>query len=1088
MGCAFYLIWTKPRGKQPLPTAPISGSEHKISVDDLQDRIASVEQKISTLSVLFRPPVQALIAEARELYRLDMHDALLTTLKRAEDAIPILARCETRLRLWKKEGYVTTPLDSMKTNNIDTINTAFQEFEQDLVTLKKLERRVQTLKQSWKTGEVDPLLYRRITSLESLMHNPRNIYDIKRDIEEIEQQILRDQQGDNQKNQIKRGIILTYCRSCGKERKEGAIWCIHCGEKLDTNELLIKNSVEQQQIVKENKNNSIQSIKEIESSTPTIKKDAKYCRNCEKELKDGAIRCIHCGEYIDTNELITKNHIEQQQQIVKEDRKKPNQHIQETKPSTPTIKKDGIVTMYDHNAFRILGIESNASRKTIRNVQQSSKARAKLGGPISISDPLSFLNTISRDENSLRNALNQIETSKSRIYERLFWFNDINQKDAEALDKLKDGQYKDAVRIWNASDEFSSSVNLAILCHAYYISKDMDAVNIEKWKLVFDRWQKLINNEKYWIFLETLEQQSEFEPLATHDEFDNLKTDVWKILLKPNIDCMKRARDTNLDNIVQRHIELIRKSNFPARIITEVEYEIFSPLEEKIDEKLEEIGKTVIENKNSSRSKSDKKVELDRIYNAFKMQTVTKITRFLSLSGNVSDFSKNIREKTASCLREISISYHNDADAFDISLTVLADAAKYAAGTTLITTINEDYSTINTHLQEAQEFEKFAEYSEKIGNYELKISKTQISFKNQTYQIQDITGIRYGIYQESVNGIPTSRSFAIWLKCGSKSRPVKSTSGYIPPSTPVDEKVMMIECADSTWFGEDKIQKRFNEIVNRLYHLIQIPLINKMIQDFESGKRVYVSNIIIDFTGIYKDFNYDPLSKGLIGLSAKFLGTKDAVMKEGKHKHLSWDNYRGCTASEGKIWIFDDTNSSWIGLSARDDWNANNLSNFFDYMNKDDNLAKSIEKCISGVTAVKDDQSEVIKTLDNSLAIDPKNWATRWQKGRALKNLGRFEEALVAFDQVLETIPKDPNVWNIKGLTLIEVNKEKDALDCFERALALDSQLAHVWYNKGMTFERLGNYREAVRAIDRSLAIKFDSDIKDTRDRISKLI
>jgi coenzyme F420 hydrogenase subunit delta len=803
-------------------------------------------------------------------------------------------------------------------------------------------------------------------------------------------------------------------------------------------------------------------------------KNPQFCNNCGIKFSRSTTFCPECG--------IKITHSNPAMVTTSGQSSKSN-----PEPATSIIKKDEIVTMYDNNAFRILGIEGNVNRKTLRNVQQSSKARAKLGGPINTIDPLSFLNVISRDENSLRDAQNRIEISRSRIIERFCWFFNTNQNDAEALDKLKDGHYNDAVKIWNASDELSSSINLAILYHAYYISKDISAVNTEKWTRVFERWQNLINNEKYWIFLETIEQQSEFEPLATHDDFDTLKTDIWKILIKPNIDCMKKARDTNLDDIVQRHFELIRTSNFPARIIAEVEYEIFSPLEGKINEELEEIGKTVFENKKSSRSKLEKKIELDRILEAFRMQTSKKINRFLRLIRNDSDFAKNIREKTASCLREISISYHNDAESLELSEIVLKEAKFNAEGTSLLTQITEDLLIISKHVKDAREFEKFAEYSEKIGNYELSISKTQISFKNQIYKIQDITGIRYGIFQESVNGIPTSRSYAIWLKSGNIPRPVKSTSGYIPPVTPV-ENVMMIECADATWFGVDKIQNRFNEIVNRLYHLIQVPLVNKMIQDFESGKRVYVSNIIIDFTGIYKDFNYDPLSKGLIGLSAKFLGTKDIEMKEGKHKHLSWNNYHGYNTSNGKIWIFDDNKSSWISLSARDDWNANNLSYFFDYMNKDNNLAQSIEKCISGVTAVKDDQCEVIKTLDNSLAIDPKNWLTWWQKGQALKNLGRFEEALTAFDRVLEIIPKDPNVWNTKGLTLIEVNKENEALDCFERALVIDSQLSHVWYNKGMTFERIGNYKESVRAIDRSLAIKFDSNIKDTRDRISTLI
>jgi len=554
--------------------------------------------------------------------------------------------------------------------------------------------------------------------------------------------------------------------------------------------------------------------------------------------------------------------------------------------------------------------------------------------------------------------------------------------------------------------------------------------------------------------------------------------------LKPNIDCMKKARDTNLDDIIQRHIELIRTSNFPVRIITEVEYELFSSLEGKIDEELEEIAKSIFANKNVSLSKAEKKVELDRLLDSFKIKTSKKIIRFLKLTGNDSDISKNIREKTANCLREISLSYHNDTESFELAEIVLKEAKLYARGTSILTKINGDLPIISEHVRDAMEFEKFVDYREKIGNSELRISKTQISFKNQTYQIQDITGIRYGIYQESVNGIPTSCSYAIWLKCGSDQRPIISSSGYIPP---IDRNVMMIECADTTWFGLDKIQNRFGEIVNRLYPLIQVPLINKMIQDFESGKRVYVSNIIIDFTGIYKEFNYNPLSKGLISLSSKFLGTKDVVMKEGKHKHLSWDHYRGHTNSEGRIWIFDD-NGPWISLSIRDDWNANNLPYFFDYMNKDGNLVQSIEKCISGITAVKDEQSEVIKTLDNSLAVDPKNWLTWWQKGSALRNLGRFEEALVAIDRVLEIVPKDPEIWNIKGLTFIEINKENEALNCFDKALSINSQLPHVWYNKGMTFDRLKNYQEAVRALDRCLALKFDQDIKNTRDLFHSMI
>jgi hypothetical protein len=582
-------------------------------------------------------------------------------------------------------------------------------------------------------------------------------------------------------------------------------------------------------------------------------KDQQFCKNCGKKITRTTKFCGECGTKLDYANSA----------MVTESGKYISPHPE---PIPLIIKKEEILTIYDSNAFRILGIECNADRKTVKDVQQSLKVRAKLGGPIHILDPLGFLNATLRDEISIRNAVTQIEASRPRISERLFWFVNFTEKDGEALEKLKDGQCNEAAKIWNTTDDLSASINLAILCHACCITKDIEAVNTEKWTRVFERWQKLINDEKYWAFLEAIEQQSGFEPTATHDDFNALKNDIWNLLLKLNLECMKKARDTNLDDVVQRHIELIRSSNFPVRSITEAEYEIFSPLEGEISKDLEEIEKSVLANRNSSLSKSGKKAELDRLVGSFETKIKQKINRLLKFVGSDSDSSKNIREKTATCLREISISYHNDADAFEISLTVLVEASKYAEGTSLSARFNQDYSIISQHAKESQEFEKFVEYQEKIGNSELKISKTQISFKNQTYNIQDITGIRYGIYQESVNGIPTSRSYAIWLKCGDNQGQIIPSSAYIPPT---DHNVMMIECADATWFGVDKIQNRFDEIVKRLYPLIQIPLINKMIQDFESGKRIYVSSIIIDLTGIYKDFNYDPLSKGVISLALK---------------------------------------------------------------------------------------------------------------------------------------------------------------------------------------------------------------------------
>ena len=120
---------------------------------------------------------------------------------------------------------------------------------------------------------------------------------------------------------------------------------------------------------------------------------------------------------------------------------------------------------------------------------------------------------------------------------------------------------------------------------------------------------------------------------------------------------MKRAIATNSEDIFQRHLELIRTSNIPPRVVSEIEYDILAPLEEKLIESLDEVNRLVSENWESSCSISEKKTGIDRILESFKMSTLNKAEELLRLAGESSDLSKNIREKIAFCLRNIAICY-----------------------------------------------------------------------------------------------------------------------------------------------------------------------------------------------------------------------------------------------------------------------------------------------------------------------------------------------------------------------------------------------------------------------------------------------
>ncbi len=62
-------------------------------------------------------------------------------------------------------------------------------------------------------------------------------------------------------------------------------------------------------------------------------------------------------------------------------------------------------------------------------------------------------------------------------------------------------------------------------------------------------------------------------------------------------------------------------------------------------------------------------------------------------------------------------------------------------------------------------------------------------------------------------------------------------------------------------------------------------------------------------------------------------------------------------------------------------------------------------------------------------------------------------------------------IWNNRGVTLSRLGKYDDALAAYEQALQLHPDYSTAWNNKGVTLYRLGMYHEAVKAYDRALHV-----------------
>ncbi|KUK70782.1 MAG: TPR repeat-containing protein [Methanomicrobiales archaeon 53_19] len=121
---------------------------------------------------------------------------------------------------------------------------------------------------------------------------------------------------------------------------------------------------------------------------------------------------------------------------------------------------------------------------------------------------------------------------------------------------------------------------------------------------------------------------------------------------------------------------------------------------------------------------------------------------------------------------------------------------------------------------------------------------------------------------------------------------------------------------------------------------------------------------------------------------------------------------------------------------------------------------------------------EAVVYYDQVLSLDPEAPSVWYNRGVALRNLGRYSEAVASYDHALSLAPDDPGTWYNRGVALRNLGRYSEAVDSYDRALALDSDDADTWHNRGVALRKLGRYDDAVTSFDRALSLnQEDVDI-----------
>ena len=93
------------------------------------------------------------------------------------------------------------------------------------------------------------------------------------------------------------------------------------------------------------------------------------------------------------------------------------------------------------------------------------------------------------------------------------------------------------------------------------------------------------------------------------------------------------------------------------------------------------------------------------------------------------------------------------------------------------------------------------------------------------------------------------------------------------------------------------------------------------------------------------------------------------------------------------------------------------------------------------------------------------------QRGGTHHTMGRYEEAVAAFDQAVAADPGNSEAWKNRGLSLALLGRFSESEESFARAISLNPGDNEVFYYQALSRNVTGNRTGALASLDQAAAI-----------------
>jgi tetratricopeptide (TPR) repeat protein len=114
---------------------------------------------------------------------------------------------------------------------------------------------------------------------------------------------------------------------------------------------------------------------------------------------------------------------------------------------------------------------------------------------------------------------------------------------------------------------------------------------------------------------------------------------------------------------------------------------------------------------------------------------------------------------------------------------------------------------------------------------------------------------------------------------------------------------------------------------------------------------------------------------------------------------------------------------------------------------------------------------EAIEAYDKAIAIDPNYAAAHYNKGNDLYYLGKYEEAIESYDKAIAINPNYTAAHYNKARALADLERYDEAIKAYDNVIKIDPSDAVAHYNEGSALAHLERYNKAIESFDKAISV-----------------